>query len=183
MQMAKDTAQKAISADASFPESYALLGLVHRVRGDTKQAIAMCEKVVRLAPSDSLMLALLSEVLIDAGKLKEGIQKIQRALRLSLFPPFWYLSDLGLGFHLSGNNEAAVFALDLAVEHEPGSQVARVWLASTLAEMGRLDEASAISKAVLDIEPGFSVVSWVESYRSITLARLRDNLLAAGLPE
>jgi hypothetical protein len=58
-----------------------------------------------------------------------------------------------------------------------------VWLASTLAEMGRLDEASSISKTVLDIEPGFSVASWVESYKSITHARLRDNLLAAGLPE
>jgi tetratricopeptide (TPR) repeat protein len=183
MQMAHDTAQKAISADARFPETYALLGHVHNVRGDTKLAIAMCEKAVRLAPSDSLMLALLSEVLIDAGKLKEGIQKIQRALRLCPFPPSWYLSSLGLGFHLSGNNEAAVFALNLAVEREPGSHYARVWLASTLAEMGRLDEASAISKAVLDIEPSFSVVRWVEHYRSITHARLRDNLLAAGLPE
>jgi adenylate cyclase len=183
MQMAHDSAQKAISADAGFPESYALLGYVHHVRGDTKQAIAMCEKAVRLAPSDSLMLALLAEVLIDTGKLKEGIQKIQRALRLCPFPPFWYLSSLGSGFHLSGNNEAAVFALDLAVEREPGSHFARVWLASTLAEMGRLDEARAISKSVLDIEPGFSVARWMENYGSITHARLRDNLLAAGLPE
>jgi hypothetical protein len=90
---------------------------------------------------------------------------------------------LGHGYHLCGNNEAAVFALNLAAEREPGSHFARVWLASTLAEMASLDEASAISKAVLDIEPGFSVLRWLKSYKSITHTRLRDNLLAAGLPE
>jgi len=57
------------------------------------------------------------------------------------------------------------------------------WLASTLVEMGRRDEARAVSKAALDIEPSFDVVSWANGFKSDSHARLKENLLAAGFPE
>jgi tetratricopeptide (TPR) repeat protein len=121
--------------------------------------------------------------LIDAGRLKEGIQKLKSAIRLCPFPPGWYFSLLGAGYHLNGDNETAIFALEQAVEREPNVYYHRLWLSSALVEMGRLDEASAVAKAVLDIEPNFSVVNWSESFKAKTHARLKDNLLAAGFPE
>ncbi len=93
------------------------------------------------------------------------------------------LSLLGTGFHLLGQNETAISALEQAVEREPDSHLARVWLASTLAEMGRLDEAREVSNAIVSIDPSFSALSWAESYRSKSHERLKENLLAAGLPE
>ena len=80
VQMAFDAAQKALSVDALDPNTYSLLGHIYMVRGDTKQAIAMSEKAVDLAPSDSRALGLLANVLIDSGRLKEGIQRMQRAI-------------------------------------------------------------------------------------------------------
>jgi len=183
MQLAVEAAQKALSADADYSHAYSLLGNVYMVRGDKDQAISMCEKAVDLAPSDSLVLAMLADVLVDSGRLKEGIQKMKKAIRLSPFPPVWFLMVLGVGFHLSGSNETAISALKQAVERMPDSNLPLMWLASTLVEMGRLDEARTVSKAALDIEPSFDVVSWANSFKSDTHMRLKDNLLAAGFPE
>ena len=183
MQMSFDAAQKALSLDEFAPYAYGLLGHIYMVRGDNRQAIEMSEKGVELAPGNSTLLAMLASVLIDSGQLKEGIQKIQRAIRLSPFPRPWFLSTLGAGFHLLGQNETAISALKQVVEREPDSHRARVWLASTLAEMGRLDEAREVSNAIVTIDPSFSALSWAERYRSKSHERLKDNLLAAGLPE
>ena len=183
MQLAYDAAQKAIAADKHYPNAYSLLGEIYMVRGDAKQAIKMCEKAVEFAPSDSLVLACLGNVLIDSGKLKAGIQKAQRALRLCPFPPTWYLSVLGAGLHLNGDNEAAISILERAAEREPNSTLSRLWLAVALVETGRLDDAHAVTEAILDIEPGFSAMDWASSFKSNSHARIKDNLLAAGFTE
>ena len=183
MQMAFDATQRALSLDELDAHTYGLLGHIYMVRGDNRQAIEMSEKAVELAPSDATLLALLSNVLIDSGHIKQGIQNIQRAIRLSPFPQPWFLSLLGTGFHLLGQNETAISALEQAVDREPDSHLARVWLASTLAEMGKLDEAREVSNAIVSIEPSFSALSWAESYTSKSHERLKENLLAAGLPE
>jgi adenylate cyclase len=183
MQKAFEAAQKALSADAQYPDGYSLLGTIYMVRGDTNQAIAMNEKAVELAPNDSQVLAFLGNVLIDSGRVREGIQKMQRAIRLCPFPPAWYLMVLGVGFHLNGDNEAAISALEQAAEREPDSVLSRLWLASALVEMGRLDDAREVSKTGIDIEPAFDVMSWANSFSSKSHLRLKGNLLAAGFLE
>ena len=183
VQMAFDAAQKALSVDALDPNTYSLLGHIYMVRGDTKQAIAMSEKAVDLAPSDSRALGLLANVLIDSGRLKEGIQRMQRAIRLCPFPSAWYLFILGAGFHLNGDNVAAITALEQALIRIPDSIVPRLWLTTVFVEIGKIDEARAVSKEILDIEPNFSAANWANSFKSKTHAHLKDNLLAAGLPE
>ena len=183
LQLAFDAAQKAISADAHCPDGYSLLGHIYLVRSEAKRSIAMSEKAVELAPGDSDSLALLGFVLIAWDREKEGIQNIQRAIRLCPFPPTWYLMVLGAGFHLGGDNEAAISALKQAVERDPDSHLPLLWLASALVEMGRLDEARAVSKSALDIEPNFSAVSWTKNLSSKLHARTKANLLTAGFPK
>jgi len=183
MQMALDMAEKTISVDEGFSDGYSLLGHIYMVLGDVKKAIRMSEKAIELAPGSSEAAALYANVLIDSGRLKEGIQKIQGAIKLCPFPPAWYLSLLGTGLHLSGENDVAVSALEQAAIREPGAHIPRVWLASALAEMGRLDEARVASKAVLQIDPAFSAVSFAKTFKSESHSLLKQNLLAAGLPE
>ncbi len=183
MQMAYDAANRAIALDARFSKGYALLGHVCLVRGDIDQAIAMSEKAIELAPGDSHGLAFYANVLIDSGRIRQGIQYMKRAIRLCPFPPGWYFSLLGTGLHLDGDNETAIQVLEQAVRREPNSHLPRLWLASALVESNRLEEAAAVSRAVLDIEPDFSAVDWAGTFRSASHARLEENLLAAGFPE
>jgi TolB-like protein/Tfp pilus assembly protein PilF len=182
MQMAYEAAQNSISVGAHFPGGYSLLGNIYMVRGDTNQAIAMNEKAVELAPSDSFTFAALANVLVDSGRLKEGIQKMQKAIRLCPFPFPWYLMVLGIGFHLSGENEAAISALEQVAERMPDSIFPLLWLASTLVEIGKLDEARAFYRVAHDMEPSFDVVSWANSFKSESHTRLKENLLVAGFP-
>ena len=183
LQMAFDAAQKSLSLDEHHPDGYSLLGHIFMERGDTNQAIAMCEKSVELAPGDAEALALLANILVDLGRVKEGKQKIQRALRLCPFPPPWYEVLLGVSLHLDDDNEAAISALEHAVERELESNLGRPWLASTLVEMGRLDEARMVTKSALDVDPTFSIMRWGKMFKSKSHARLRGNLIAAGFPE
>ena len=183
MQEAFEATQKAITADVNNPSGYSLLGNIYMVRGDKSQAIEMCRKAIEIAPGNSYSVAYLANVLVDIGQITEGIQKMKRAIRLCPFPPVWYFILLGTGYHLSGNNQAADIALNLALERDSNSYFARLWLASTLVEMGRLEEAREVSKAALDIEPTFSALSWAESFKSESHARLKNNLRAAGFSE
>jgi adenylate cyclase len=183
LEKAFDAVQKAIQADENNPECYSLLGNIYMVRGDYDQAIALCEKAVEIAPSNSYSVALLANVLIDNGRIREGIQKMKRAIRLSPFPPGWYFNLIGVAYHLNGDNEIAIPVIEHAIQRDPVSHFPRVWLASALVEVKKLDEARAVCKVILDIEPGFSVARWATGYKSAAHARLKDNLLAAGLPE
>ncbi len=183
MQKALDSAQKALAIDPNFPMAYSLLANIHMVLGEAELSITMAEKSVELAPNNSLAQAFLGNVLMDSGRIKEGVQKMRKAIRLCPFPIPWYLMVFGAGYHLNGDNIAAITALKQAIEREPDSHLARVWLASTFAEIGRFDEAKAVSKEVLDIEPNFSALQWANSFKSKSHERLKDNLLAAGLPE
>jgi len=183
MQMAFDAAQKSLSLDEHHPDSYSLLGHIFMERGDTNQAISMCEKATELAPGDAEALALLANILVDSGRVKEGNLKIQKALRLCPFPPPWYSVLLGVSLHLDGDNEAAISALEQGIEREPESNLGRPWLASTLVEMGRLDEARVVTKAALDIDPTFSTMGWSRMFKAKSHARLKGNLITAGFPE
>lgn len=183
MQKAFETAQKALSADPNYPMAYSLLGHIYMSRGDIKQAIEMGEKSLELAPGDSYCMGVHADVLIESGRIDEGIGRLKKAIRLCPFPPSWILFLLGMGLHLKGDNDAAIHAFEQAIGREPGSHLTHVWLASALVDQGKLDDAQSVSKTVLEIDPAFSVESWSESFHSTAHLHIRDNLLVAGLPE
>ncbi len=180
---AQDAAQKAISSDENNPGGYSLLGNVYLIQGKVKQALEMCEKAVEIAPGNSFSLVWLANVLTDSGQVSEALKLMKRAIRLCPFPPGIYFWALGLGFHLNGENEQALLVLRLAVERNREALMPRLWLASALVELERLDEAQQTCTAALEIEPNFSAVDFANKFKSKSHARLKDNLLAAGFPE
>lgn len=179
---ALDAAQKAISADENNPGGYSLLGNVYLVQGKTKQALEMCEKAIEIAPGNSFSFVWLANVLVDSGRVSEALKLMKRAIRLCPFPPVIYFWALGLNYHLNGENEQAVIVLRLAVERNRVALMPRLWLASALVELERLDEAQEICTVALEIEPNFSAVAFAQSFKAKSHARLKDNLLAAGFP-
>ncbi|MCP4331067.1 MAG: adenylate/guanylate cyclase domain-containing protein [Gammaproteobacteria bacterium] len=183
LEKALDAAQKAISSDENNPGGYSMLGNVYLVQGKAKQARETCEKAVETAPGNSFALVWLANVLCDSGQISEALKLLKRAIRLCPFPPAVYFWGLGLGYHLNGENERAVIVLRLAIERNQDALMPRLWLASALVELERLDEAQEIRAAALEIEPNFSAAGFAENFKSKSHARLKDNLLAAGLPE
>jgi len=115
MQKAFETAQKALSADPNYPMAYSLLGHIYMSRGDIKQAIEMGEKSLELAPGDSYCMGVHADMLIESGRIDEGIGRLKKAIRLCPFPPSWILFLLGMGLHLKGDNDAAIHAFEQAI--------------------------------------------------------------------
>ena len=173
-------AQKALAIEPDNADAHALLGQIHMVRGDHTQAMAMTDKAVNLAPSDSRMNGFHGNVLIDSGRIREGIQRMRLAIRLCPDPLPWYLLVLGAGLHLGNENPEAIDALEKAAASMPESVLPRLWLVSALVDSGRLEEASAMSKQVRDLDPEFSALSWADSFKSKTHKRLKKNVRVAG---
>lgn len=81
------------------------------------------------------------------------------AIRLCPNPLPWYLLVPGAGLHLANENLEAVDTLEKAVASMPELILHRLWLVGTLVELDRSDEASVMSKGVLDHDPEFSALS------------------------
>ena len=186
MQKAADAARKSLAIDPPYPGGYGLMGYVHHYLGEVEAAIEVSEKGVEIAPSDSGLLALLGNLLVETGRFGEGIKKLHRAIRLCPFPPSWYLTSLGLGYHLDGDNEAAIPTLKRAAMQEPDSLYSWLYLVSALVETGASSEMGEIVKKVLDIEPGLSTGDfankWLGSLDESNRQRVLGNFATAGLP-
>ena len=187
IQIAKDAVQKSLAGESPYPASYSLMGYVHHYLGEFEDAIEMARKAVEIAPGDSGVIALLGNLLVTTGRSVEGIQKMKRAIRLCPFPPSWYLTSLGLGYHLDDNNDAAIPILKRAAKQEPDSLYSWLYLASALPESGALSEAREIAARVKTIEPNLSssefVSKWLGALDGSTQKRIRSNLTRAGIAD
>jgi adenylate cyclase len=181
--LAFEAANKAIELDSEDPGGYSLLGHIYMSRGDVDQALEMSAKSIDLGPGDSYVLALRGDILLEVGKFDEGIALLRKALRLCPFPPAWFLSVLGYGFHLKGENELALSAIGQSIKREPGGFVPLLWQASVLIEMGREDDAKEIARNALIIEPKFSTEKWASKFSTTSHGRIKANILAAGFPK
>ena len=187
IQTAKDAVHKSLASESPYPASYALMGYIHHYLGEIEPAVEMVQKAVEVAPGDSGVLALMGNLLVETGQFAEGIQKLSRAIRLCPIPPSWYLTSLGLGYHLDGNNEAAVPILKRAAKQEPDSLYSLLYLVSALTESGAINEAHEIAAKVKNIEPNFSgsgyISKWFGALDESTRERFQNNLISAGIAD
>ncbi|TAW80413.1 CDC27 family protein, partial [Rhizobium ruizarguesonis] len=127
--------------------------------------------------------AALSDITVLAGRVGEGLEHIAKAFRLNPFPASWYYLTLGQAQYAAGQYAAAVETLRSDETYRTSS---RRFLAASLAQLGRLDEARAEVELFLVANPRFSTRHWAatEPFRDArTLAHFVDGYRKAGLPE
>ena len=109
------------------------------------------------------------------------------APQVSPYDPLIYLPNVGLAFAqlFCGNFDGAASAASRASSANPRFSVPRYLHVAALARLGRRDEAKAIAKVLLEVQPSFTISSLVAA--NITtperLAILAGALREAGLPE
>ena len=187
LERAFEAAQKALKLNATHPDAYAVLGKVHLLRAEHDKAVELAEMAVSLAPSHAEAHAQWAYALNALNKPKEAMQPIKRAMRLCPIYPTWYLAVLANAYRLMGEQDLAVNTLKKAVEQEPDSALASVWLANILADAELLDEAKAAAEKVLSIDPTFTLTRGARGicfYKNPSLnQKALENLRKAGLPE
>jgi TolB-like protein len=181
--VALELARKAVAIDPNDAGCHwvmAYLLAYERRFAEADQAFA---KAIELDPNEADAWAALSDIAVLAGRVEEGLEHIRKAFRLNPYPASWYYLTLGQAQYAGGNYEAAVETLRRDETYRTSS---RRFLAASLAQLGRLDEASAEVELFLVGNPHFTTRRWAETepFRDAqTLEHFVDGFRKAGLPE
>ena len=120
------------------------------------------------------------------GRRKAAIADCKKAIHLNLNHPKWYLANMAIACRDAGCYGEAIPICRKVLQQAPDFIFAHTLLASSYAQMGRLEDARAEAEEILRIGPKFSVgyLSKRLPYKyEVDRSRVRDSLLKAGLPE
>jgi TolB-like protein/class 3 adenylate cyclase len=167
------------------------LGFVQVNTNRASQGIAECERALALNPNMARAHALMGLGKIFSGRPDETEPHVKEALRLSPRDDFafhWMLTAGAANLHLRADEEAAVW-LGRSIESDRNWPLAHFFLATALANLGRLKEARAAAQAGLALDPTFTIRRFHAgaatdnaSFMS-TRERFYVGLRKAGVPE
>jgi len=177
--------QKALAINGSLPEARSRLGVLYSWSGRYDEGIAEAERGVELDPNSGQANFNLAVLLRYAGKSKEAIPVIRKALRLAPMAPGIYFQNLALVYFQTGDCKEAIAACDQGLKREPDSLNNQVIMAAVYGACGREREARKAASEVLRINPKFTVESYTRilPYKNpADRDRTAQGLRQAGLP-
>lgn len=181
--VALDLACKAVAIDPNDAGCRWVLAYLLAYERRFAEADAEFAKAIELDPNEADTWAALSDIAVLAGRVEEGLEHIRKAFRLNPYPANWYYLTLGQAQYAAGDYEAAVETMRRDETYWTSS---RRFLAASLAQLGRLDEARAEVELFLVGNPDFTTSHWAatEPFRdTTTLGHFVDGFRKAGLPE
>ena len=181
--LAVELAEKAVALDPNDAFCRYVLGTILAYDRRWEESDAEFAKALELDPNHADTWAALSDMSVLSGRIAEGLEQIQKALRLNPYPPSWYFLHLGQAQYAARDYEAAVETLRREETYRTNS---RRFLAASLAQLGRLDEARREVEMFLVTHPYFTISHWLAS-QPLRDADTRDHFVEgfrkAGLPE
>ncbi|TGQ71596.1 tetratricopeptide repeat protein [Mesorhizobium sp. M00.F.Ca.ET.186.01.1.1] len=181
--VALDLARKAVSIDPNDAGCRWVLANLLAYERSFAEAEAEFARAIELDPNEADIWATISDIEVLAGRIDEALEHIRKAFRLNPFPVSWYFLTLGQAQYAARDYEAAIETLRRDETYRTSS---RRFLAASLAQLGRLDEARAEVEMFLVSNPHFTTSHWVwtEPFRDeATLAHFVDGFRKAGLPD
>ncbi|MFX1555589.1 MAG: tetratricopeptide repeat protein [Promethearchaeota archaeon] len=164
---------------------------MHTYLREFEEGIAEAQRAIALDPNDANSYRSMAWALIYAGRPKEALDFVQKAMRLDPHYPAVYLLDLGLAnFHMEQFEEAATF-FERAFKRNPENYWSLMLLAAAYGHLGRKQEATAAIEELekighmgeLSVE---RISGWPISTRYKEPSdkdRFLEGLRKAGLPE
>lgn len=152
---ARELASTAVRLDETDPWGHwALGGALSNVFMDYDKGLEGYERALELSPNDADILADYGWLLALAGHPEDGIEQINRAMRLNPYYPSWYMLGLGLSYYGAGMYEKAIAALERGPLDNP---TLRLYLAASHGQLGHEEEAREALVALLGAEPDLSI--------------------------
>jgi tetratricopeptide (TPR) repeat protein len=159
-----------------------VLGSTYAASGRPDLALASYNRALELNPNNSDVLATMAWTLTFSGQSKMAIEKVQTAMRLNPLYPEWYLWGLGIAYYGDKRYQDSADALERIKDQNSESLA---FLAASNAALGKLEAAKARAKAILAMEPDFTIAKFSERLATAD-PNFRQGLLAkltlAGLP-
>jgi len=155
---------------------------------DYDAGLAAADRALALAPNSALVLLTSGWLRVYVSESETAIPCIERAMRLSPVDPamFYMHTALSLAYFVGGRYAEAVEWARRAVRERPTYLAGNRLLATSLARLGRTEEAAEAMRVLLAIVPGYTV-SKAALHLALRDAPVRaiflDGLRLAGLPE
>ncbi len=181
--VALELARKAVAIDPNDAGCRWVLAYLLAYAKNFAEADPEFAHAIALDPNEADAWAALSDITVLAGRVEQGLEHVAKAFRLNPYPPSWYFLTLGQAQYADGDYEAAVETLRRDETYRTSS---RRFLAASLAQLGRLDEARAEVELFLVGNPDFTINHWAatEPFRDAkTLEHFVEGFRKAGLPE
>lgn len=194
MDLAYDYAYRAVQLDGNDSRSQMRLGEILWFQGKHFEARPKFDRALQLNPNDAESIAVYALYLCALGNHEESLRQFDLAARLDPFDPGWRLWFHGVAYYSARRYDEAI---DLLVDvHEPANEI-NGWLAASLAQTGRTEEAGRYLDRFLENAkkefvryPGDRLGDW-EPYWNDTmryknradLDHLLDGLRKAGLED
>ena len=155
---------------------------------DFEAGLGAADRALLLAPNSSAVLLANGLVRGYVGDAATALALVERARQLSPVDPcgFYFSTAACLAHFVSGQFEDAAACARRAIRERPTYLAAHRFLATSLAQLGRLEEAKEALGGLLALSPGYTateaeghIVLWDEVPRQLFV----DGLRKAGLPE
>jgi adenylate cyclase len=186
---AETLARRAVALDGADAEARSALAFTLLMRGDHQGAMVETELVLTLCPNLALAYGEKGAILIFSGRPREGLAALQTCVRLNPHDPLLRvrLLHVATGLYLARDYEAAIEAAKKAILSYPDFPWPYRWLAASLGQLGRAEEAKeALEKAIAILPTLFQRrivrhrVSWM---RPEDHAHMLEGLRKAGWRE
>ncbi len=184
--LAKKHGDFALELDPNLREVHFALGSVYLRERRFEEAIESSLRAIKIDPNYADAYVQMAWFQMYAGRAGDGLELIEKAMRLNPHSSFFYSAVLGqIHFHLKRFPEAAV-AFEAAVNRNPQFPIAHQFLAATYAHLGRIEDAEWEAEELLTLLPDFTLSAErarAPYKRQEDLDLYIDGLRKAGLPE
>ena len=173
--------QQAVEMAPDDATCHWILGVVYFCFGNVAAEEQQYLQALALNPNNANALAGYGTVLVQLGRVEEGIDRIREAMRINPYHPEWYWTSLGSVLYAARRYGDAIEAFKR--KSQPQTWVLSR-LAASCAQLGRMDEAARAVAEILRQKPDFTIsgqrtANWGPAY----LEHLREGMRNAGLPE
>ena len=134
-------------------------------------------RAIKISPEFADAYALLGGIATYREDPEDTIPLLREALRINPNAGYLYFLLLARAYYFLGDYEQAHINLSEAINRNPENLESHLYLAATLLNLDRADEAEWEAMEVLGLEPNFSLGVWSETYPMNQGGQL-DRLLA-----
>jgi DNA-binding SARP family transcriptional activator/TolB-like protein len=189
MQQGGELAERAIMLDPFDARALTMAGHVRAfLHGRLREAAALHERALSLNPNLAMAWALSAATYVYMGDTDEAERRNNRYKKLSPFDPYAFLFDaiFTLIHLLRRDYESAVIAGRAHTQIGPPLSAGFKPYLSALGHLGRTQEAAVTRRRLLEIEPTFTVESFIQTTsleRESDKQHVAEGLRLAGIPE
>lgn len=192
LRAAYDLATKAVHLDERSSHCRWVLAIVQMARGEFEQARMNIDKAIDLNPNDARARVIYGWYLTAVGQPERAIEEIEQARRYDPLEEDWMPWLRGIACYTAQRYQDAVAAFSAV--NDPFNEI-RGWLAASLAQVGRIEEAQGTLQKFLEVArnemvgyPGDRMQNWIEFWHGATqyrnasdFDRVREGLIKAGM--